>query len=363
MYAFKAIKQKIKKVAKIAIALSDLAFSPRIIDIDSVWYCNISCVMCTHKNIRLEHKELAPAEFRHILSAMPKLKYVNFIGLGEPLANPHFFELVDIAASRKIKVIITTNGTLLNESNFKRIMDNLAQLIVSIDSPHGQSFESIRVGAKFQPLIENLKKIKGLKRKIDLCIQTALMRQNIKDLPDLIELAHSLGIKLVSLQQMVSLDQVNDQRLVEPSAEARSYLKQAEKLAKEYKIELISKPLEPQMRLCREPWYLPFIALNGDIYSCCFMYRLPEPFTEWYAGTPLKVPQEQYKMGNMFRDSFQDIWNGPDFKLLRRTIRQAERMKKKELSVEEFNSLRKKMNPNERFSYCRFCLFRWTAAC
>jgi MoaA/NifB/PqqE/SkfB family radical SAM enzyme len=363
MCLFKAFKKKIKESALSAIAMSERFFSPRAVDIDSVWYCNINCVMCSHKNIQLGHKELAPREFQRILQALPKLKYVNFIGLGEPLANPHFFELLDLAASKKIKVIITTNATLWNEANIKRIRDNIAQIIVSIDSPHKEGFESLRPGAKFESLIENLKRIKGLKKRIDLRIQAVLMQENIKDLPDLIELAHSLGIKHVALLHILSLDRTNDQRFLRFTQGAAAYLKRAERLAKEYKIELLSRPLEPQMRPCREPWLLPFIGINGDIYPCCFIYRIPESFTEWYAGVPLEVPLHQYRMGNIFQDSFKDIWNNRDFRLLRRTIRQAERMKKKKLSVEEYNSLRKKMDPNERFSYCRFCLWRWSVAC
>jgi len=363
MYLFSVFKKKIKQISLNAIALSDRFLLPRIVDIDSVWYCNINCVMCSHKNIQLGHKELTLAEFERILQALPKLKYVNFIGLGEPLANPHFFELVDFAASKKIKVILTTNATLLNEVNLSRFRDNITQVIISIDSPHKENFESLRQGANFDSLMYNLKLLKQIREKIDLRIQTVLMKQNLDDLAELVRLAHSLGIRNVAFLHVLSLDQANDQRLILPSQGAQSSLERAETLAKEYGVELLSRPLAPQMRTCREPWLLPFIALNGDIYPCCFIYRIPQPFTEWYAGTSLEVPLAQYKMGNIFQDSFKDIWNGPDFRLLRRTIRQAEKMKTKSLSVEEFNALRKKVNLSEKFAYCRFCLWRWSVAC
>ena len=58
------------------------------------------------------------AEFAEI---MPKIKpftdYVYFHIMGEPLCHPNLKEFLDIAGENGLKVIITTNGTLLSKMN------------------------------------------------------------------------------------------------------------------------------------------------------------------------------------------------------------------------------------------------------
>ncbi len=365
MEVLRSIKQGVPFVSSQFIRQFDRAPSPRYIDLDISWGCNLDCIMCSARQrvSKLSKENLSPERFEHILTQLPKLRYVSFMGLGEPLMNPHFFELLDIAQSKNIKASVITNGTLLDENNLKRLNDNLVKVYVSIDTPSPEKFERIRRGAKLSEVMENIKRLKKSKPKVNLCILVLLMKETIEDLPELVKLAKSIDVECIGVNHILSLDKHNDERLVtSDTSEAKYYLEKAEDLAKEYKIELTSRPLQPRMRQCRQPWFQPLIMLNGDIYPCCFMDRSPKPVcTEWYSGVPLEVPFHQYRMGNIFEDSFEKIWNGKDFRLLRKVIRDSENREK--LTIEEFNLRRQKINLEEKFSYCRVCLWRWSMAC
>lgn len=356
------VKQRAKSALVSSINLSNYAPSPRSIGLDFTWECNLNCIMCAHRVIKLDKKNLSSDEFKHILSEMPNLKQVNLVGLGEPLMNPYFFEVLDIARSRNIKVAITTNGTLLNEENIKRLNDSLSRVVVSIDTPYPANYEAIRRGAKLSDVIENVKKLKDLKSEIEVEIQAIIMKDTIEGLPKLVELARDLKARGCYLLHIASLDPYNDRQVITShDSGASHYLKRTEELAKNYGMKFVSRPLQPEMKHCLEPWFEPFIALNGDIYPCCFIYRIPEPFTEWHAGVSLDVPLYQYRMGNIFKDSFKKIWKGDNFKQLRKAVRESEEDKK--LSLEEFNLRRQKIDPNKKFSYCQCCLWRWGVAC
>ena len=76
--------------------------------------CNLRCSFCpgTQRKARV----MDPEEF---LSLMPKLQpYTDFLYfhlMGEPLCHPHLEEYLQIAGQFGFKVILTTNGTLLQK--------------------------------------------------------------------------------------------------------------------------------------------------------------------------------------------------------------------------------------------------------
>jgi MoaA/NifB/PqqE/SkfB family radical SAM enzyme len=356
------LKQGIKSALSSLYFASGRAFPLRNITLEVTWDCNLSCFMCARHVFKLGRNNLSLEQFKYILGQFPRLKYINIVGLGETLMNPYFFEMLDIAQSRNIKVDLTTNGTLLNENNISRLNSSVSNIYVSVDSPCPEKYEWIRKGAKFEKVVENLNRLKELKPGIRLCIQALIMKENEEDLPQLIDLAKSIKADKVSLIHMISWDEEYARRYPDNPKNTQCYLQKTEELAQRQGIQLTSRPTHPQLVACTEPWFGPYITINGDIYPCSFIRRTPRPIPkEYYLGVPIDVPVFQYKMGNIFEGSFNKIWNGSDYRLLRKLIRQPE--KRKRLSSEELNQRRRKVDLAEKFSYCKVCLCRWSCAC
>ena len=77
--------------------------------------CNLSCSFCpgTTRKPRRMSKE----EFEFVLDKIkPYTDYIYFHLLGEPLCHPDLSEFLKISDEMGFKVIITTNGTLLNKN-------------------------------------------------------------------------------------------------------------------------------------------------------------------------------------------------------------------------------------------------------
>lgn len=342
------------------------AFIPRSLNLDVTWRCNLSCIMCSARERvqKFNKEDLTPEKFEYIVTQLPKTRHIDIMGLGEPLANPHFFELLALAQSKNIEVSIIANGTLLNENNIKKFSKNLTKVSVSVDSPYPAKFDRIRKGATFSSVIENIRKLKKLRPKVRIGLLVVLMKENIEDLPELVKLAKDIGADSIGLNHILSLDKENDERRISSTTDkAEYYLQKTEDLAKKYKIKLTSRPLQPRMRRCWQPWSGPLVLLNGDVYPCCFMDRSPESVcTEWFSGVPIEIPFHQYRMGNIFEESFEKIWNDDNFKHLRKMIREAEKGPK-QISTEELNIIRQKIDIKEKFAYCKVCLWRWSMAC
>ncbi len=95
--------------------------------------CNLSCSFCI-KNDRPIHS-MTIEEFSHIISQVkPYTDYVYLHILGEPLSHPHLLAFLDICKDAKIKVNITTNGTLLRKKGEELCHPALRQLNVSLHS-------------------------------------------------------------------------------------------------------------------------------------------------------------------------------------------------------------------------------------
>ncbi len=78
--------------------------------------CNLKCSFCpgTTRN----PKRMSKDEFRIVLEKIKDYTdYIYFHLLGEPLCHPDLENFLQIAEEMKLKVIITTNGTLLNKCN------------------------------------------------------------------------------------------------------------------------------------------------------------------------------------------------------------------------------------------------------
>ena len=84
--------------------------------------CNLNCSFCP-KNTR-EKKFMSLDEYKHIMSEIKP--YVNFLYLhlmGEPLLHPELDEILKLSSIEKMKINITTNGTLIRK-NLDTLINN-----------------------------------------------------------------------------------------------------------------------------------------------------------------------------------------------------------------------------------------------
>lgn len=340
--------------------LSNHAFPPSRLHIDIAHECNLHCFMCPHKQMETEKKYLPLEQFKRILDQLPRVRAITLQGCGETLLNPELAEILTLGQSRNIDFTIVTNGTLLNESNINRLK-NVSSVTVSIDSPHPERYKEIR-GAKLEVVINNLKKLKQLKKDVRLSIQAIIMEETIESMPQLIDLAQNVGAEQVRLLHLEGFNQELEKKHALKFDNVKNSLQKTKELAKKSKVRLETPPLHPKLRNCFEPWFSPRVSLEGDIYPCCYVYVSSErTWKEWFQGVTLNVPQFQYKMGNIFQDSFDKIWNGGNYKLLRKAIRKSGKHIK--LSSEQLNQRREALDLNKRFSYCNVCLYRWNCHC
>lgn len=133
---------------------------PNAIMVEITNACNLKCVMCYHKYMKRKIGFMSEELFIKIVNEAKELGIQN-MGLyttGEAFLHPKIFDFIKIAKQNEIEyVYITTNGVLLNEEKIKKIIESgLDSIKFSIDSASKETYEKIRVGAKWEDLIKNI---------------------------------------------------------------------------------------------------------------------------------------------------------------------------------------------------------------
>jgi len=349
--------EKIKKLIKYFIYSGTWAPQPRSLILEIASDCNLNCTMCF---AREEEKKgginrLSINQFKYILNELPELKEIMILGRGESFINPDIYKMLEIGKEKSIKFSIITNGVLLTEENIKKIPDNVWQIIVSIDCPIADKYEKIR-GGELNVVIENIKKLKKVKKDIYVLINVVVMEDGIEDLPKFADFAKDIGANGINLLHLIAYNETLDKKHGDNFKNLKQKIDELKASAKEKNIEIIGRPLLQKTTPCVAPWLTPKIFLNGDCYPCCTMGIIAPIRKEYYQGVAIDAPQYQYKMGNIFNDDFKKIWNGKDYRLLRGVIGKSRNSAL--LSPEEFNRKRLKTDLKKKFSYCEICSLR-----
>ncbi|MBI5045414.1 MAG: radical SAM protein [Candidatus Niyogibacteria bacterium] len=150
---------------------------PLHLDIGITSKCNLKCPMCTRtqKIGDTTWVETRHLEFEFFQKAIDEggskgLCAVDFDNFGEPLLNPNIFKMISYAKSKGIlDVFFHTNATALNEINGRKLIEaGLDRLIISFDSPYKEKYEKIRIGAKFEKVLRNIKNFAELKKQLNV---------------------------------------------------------------------------------------------------------------------------------------------------------------------------------------------------
>jgi len=304
--------------------LSDASFLPVRITIETTNACNLRCPMCQI------HRPVIPVHFsiERIYSIaeeiFPTLRVLHPTTLGEPLCYPEFSSLIDLLRQYNVKLDLTTNGTLFTADWSALLLPLLEDVKFSVDAADPNLLQRIRPGVDWDTLFANIRDFLSLRKRMfpqrhtgaspTCSFQMTLMKQNYLELPAMVTLASELGIDAVRAYHLLSFsDAMNHQSLIELQDEYNAIVTRTIELAQQTNI--IVKLANPfintlnmenkawrvgKVRPCPLLWRESWIDLNGDVLPCANPSR------------PV--------MGNVFRQSFQDIWNGPGYRKLRQSF-------------------------------------------
>lgn len=262
--------------------------------------CNLKCKQCNLEFNNEIYNELSYDECLKVIDdlAENKVFLISFTG-GEPLVRKDLKDLISYAHSKRITTCIATNGLLLDDDFLKHIKSNGTTAIgISLDSFIRDKNDSIR-GFKTYDRIINAIKI-AINYGINVIISVVINRNNIKELPDFLSSAYSLGCKRVKVQVEI------------------------QKNKGKYNLSLNSDELEYVGKVCGE--FCNTISNDDYIVFCCYTNYLKGYFRSGItssncnagfkrinilANGDLRICEllEESVIGNLKNEKFKNIWN------------------------------------------------------
>ncbi len=152
-------------------ALNEVAYRLRLertarvlsLNVETTNFCNLRCTICpVNRGMARAKRWLDPATFERLIDRSPTVRFVLPFQWGEPLLHPEIDRMVAYARHRGVRSMLTTNGTLLDESMAHRLFaSGLSRLTISIDGDDA-THERIR-GVKLAEIRERVVAMRKLR--------------------------------------------------------------------------------------------------------------------------------------------------------------------------------------------------------
>ncbi len=285
--------------------------------------CNLRCDHCYLNSTELNGgSDISTAEATGIIDSVAALSPGAMLILtgGEPLLRPDIFDIASYAADSGLTPVLGTNGTLIDEQTIKQIKaSNIKGVGLSLDSVTPLFHD------RFRALKGAWAKTLGAaallhEHAIDFQFQFTVMRENMDQIQDVIELAAVTNARAINIFFLVCTGRGSDRTDLTPEeyeaalhliAEAESKFRgrlmvrarcapHILRIADETNIGKIDKTSEAGSTAgcIAADGYLR-IAPDGEVTPC--------PYIPVENSTP-----------NIFTENIKDIWEkGEDFQLLR----------------------------------------------
>lgn len=278
---------------------------PMEITIEPAGICNLKCPMCllnkSKTDIERQKKVLKFKDYKKIIDDVKDfVVHISLYYAGEPLLNPDIFRMVNYADKNNIDTLIATNATLLNKENRKKLLScGLQRIILSIDGATKKTYKKYRVGADFDKVIENIRKLvkeRGNRRLPVIALQTIATKKTLKEFKKYKKLAIDLGIDEAYVTRMY-IDQYKQKV-------PKNVLKDViigGKWSRYKKIKNGRLIPKTYVKSCPSLHHTHILS-DGTVLHCCYDTR------------------GEYTFGNAIKNNFKDIWNSKKYRHFRNKL-------------------------------------------
>jgi len=319
--------------------------------------CPLKCRMCIREGAgRWHSKDMLLDDFKNISGYFSKAENIVLQGWGEPLLYRNLIDAVRIVKEKGASAGFVTSGSGLERELISELINTGTDFIgFSLAGATAKTHNSIRMNSDFELLLENIRFLNAVKKekrldKPRLHIVYLMLKDNITDVPALVELAKHTGINDIILTNLIHVSnewqegrkvfrcqhphpdpppsrgrEELETTITSPSPCGRGrggggneayeeILQVAEAKAKKLKINLRQPSLSPvDVPVCEEnPLRNLYISVDGEVSPCVYLYPpVPSPFKRIFCGN--KFETEKASFGNIFRESFDIIWNSKEY--------------------------------------------------
>jgi len=280
---------------------------PILLTIEPINICDQRCTICETGLGILGRKPKAMSfeEFKYILDQFDDyLRTIYFYFMGESFLNRDAYRMIRYAADMGIYVSACTNGNRVNPEELVR--SGIADIQFQIAGTTQDVHATYRVGVDLTRVIHNIKKTLEWRKQLSNEISKnpypmkvgmgyILLKPNEHQVKDFFQLAKELTVDEYQIVDPCVRTVEHGKELLPTDRSHWIYDPEAFKNGK----------LRPRVRpnnYCEWIYGTVTIQVNGDVVPCC------------------RDPKGKWVLGNVFDENIYDIWNGKQFRKLRKAV-------------------------------------------
>jgi len=281
--------------------------------------CNLRCIMCGRDDEEFAQTFFDLNSLKQIDYILDKITEVTVFGWGEPTMHPQFHQILEYLDQFPLKKYFVTNGMLLDKFIDDIFNFNVDIIAISLDGACPETNDRIRVNGDFSKVVANIKSIVERRKELNvkypyMNFVTTLMKDNIKELPQMVRLAHDIGIEEVKAVYLSAFNEAMSKKVLFDEADRVRRIF-AETIAEGEKYDIIIKlpyvqgediALDAYHKPCYVGWRDFFVRSDGYARPC------------------------QSTCMNLFRfdkyKNFKEMWNSAEYQDFRKCVNDSEHM-------------------------------------
>ncbi len=283
---------------------------PIYMEVSPTSACNHRCVFCAFDYRDYKPRFLEKERFKDILFELGRLgiKSIMYAGEGEPFLHKDMAEIIKHTKNSGIDVAVASNGVLFREDIAKECLPAMTWIRFSVNAGNNESHKKIHNGGEngFNKMVENISYAVELRKKNNyscaIGAQFLLIPENKDEVSATANLFKKIGVDYLTIKPFIKhpLSRINaninfDYDDFDLDAIGRDLEKISDDNFKVIFRANIFKKLKEERRY-GECLGLPFfaeIASDGNVYTC-------GPY----------LGEEKFCYGNIYQNSFKEIWEG-----------------------------------------------------
>ncbi len=187
----------------------------KILKIEITDYCNAHCVFCNYDktNTHMPYEQVV-----EIVEQVPEIRRIEPQHLGEPLLHPQFLNILHYLEKKNKMIVFHTNGSLLKGSMATTVASIAPEIIrFSIEADNKEDYEKLRVGLKWETVLDNIEKFQAMKSdKTETWVVMLKTEENKNDIDRIVKFWESRVDKVSVAQELSHGRELRGHSLKEP---------------------------------------------------------------------------------------------------------------------------------------------------
>lgn len=300
---------------------------PIYMEISPIGSCNHRCIYCALDFMKYQGRCIDKNILNERLAEMNRLgvRSIMYAGEGEPFLHKDIIEIVNSTKDSGMDTAVTTNGVLFNKKLADSILEKLTWIRISINSGTKETYAKIHNTrpSDFNTVIQNMSYASRIRRqrkiKCTLGMQLILLPENYQECTLLAKKARDIGmdylvVKPYSQHPLSITKRYKDIKYAKYlDLERKLYKFNTKEFNVIFRIHTMRKWDEQgrDYKSCLALGFWAYVSANGDVWGCS-----------------IYLTKENFLLGNIYKNSFQEIWQGKKREKFMRWARQGIDIKK-----------------------------------